>query len=1129
MPRNDDNASVEQLQAAFQGGISDPVKLQNMLRRLSGHKSQRASELRGKIIARLGELHAPIPEVPRASTTNHASMRPPGAPGLPPPILPRVSNRTELNFAPEATQAQKYVAALQAHISELRHSSKGRSRLLTNGRQIPSGGQTLLYSFETEESKGLVDESKVQLEVEQVVHEAVIASVQPDSVLLSTSADLGSELPQARLLMDDTALLSQLSERIAEIGNNFWFNVTLADAVVSSAPRLAEIQPLHDSAFTATLDNSQLRGRERVRIQPLTYIWGPPGCGKTFTLAEIVRMAFVAGQRILICSNTNKAVDQVLYGVCKQLQTGHAAALDAGQVIRLGQIVDEQLRTDFADAIGAEAVSKRLAQELDARIAEKQTQRQHTTAQLRTTREWVACFNELDRKRRGAADSWRELASLITRCQQAETKIKVEQRSRAQLHTELSRAQGFIGWLLHRSKQAIWADIQRTDEDIRKCESDIAKAHQHHHAASLRHQEHQTEYYQLEAELAHIDESKQRRELKRLEQALLDEIQALEKQVAQLHAEVIRNARIIGATGTRAYLSVRDISPVDIVIIDEASMMLLPVVWFIAGIASTRVVICGDFRQLPPILSTKDSAIQELIGTDVFDTAGVTQLNSADGRIVMLNTQRRMQPAICGLISGPMYGGRLRTLDDMDFWAVRNSQPKPQPWSATLTIVDTSDLHPVEAVDRTGSRFNLLHALLTRNIARHLQQSGYLQDTTRLAIITPYRAQVNLTRTLLADAEVEHAQVGTVHAFQGDERHTIVFDIPESDGARSQPGQLIRGPAPNDTGARLINVAVSRAQSHLIVVANLSYLDRTLPTTSMLRGVLHDMQAHGAVIQARNVLALGPAYMEGLDGVDIKALARDYGLFDQTDFDGALAVDIGRARHSIAIFSGFIGTKRTDELTELLGARIQAGVPIRCVTRPPHSNLPDRRVGKKALNQLEAIGCVVDCRKHIHQKVVIIDGHIVWHGSLNALSYSQYADELMMRTVGPGFARIVASLLAKGRVQFEEALEVITKAENPRCGSCKTSVRTYLDRVDDVEQFRCEDFCGWRRPLGGAPRRKMPQPENVDTSPAASSSHTCPECGGQMIERKGPYGRFLGCSKYPSCKGTLRANTQNPA
>lgn len=30
----------------------------------------------------------------------------------------------------------------------------------------------------------------------------------------------------------------------------------------------------------------------------------------------------------------------------------------------------------------------------------------------------------------------------------------------------------------------------------------------------------------------------------------------------------------------------------------------------------------------------------------------------------------------------------------------------------------------------------------------------------------------------------------------------------------------------------------------------------------------------------------------------------------------------------------------------------------------------------------------------------------------------------------------------------------------------------------------------------------------------------CPECGGQLQEKSGKYGRFLGCSNYPECRHT---------
>lgn len=34
------------------------------------------------------------------------------------------------------------------------------------------------------------------------------------------------------------------------------------------------------------------------------------------------------------------------------------------------------------------------------------------------------------------------------------------------------------------------------------------------------------------------------------------------------------------------------------------------------------------------------------------------------------------------------------------------------------------------------------------------------------------------------------------------------------------------------------------------------------------------------------------------------------------------------------------------------------------------------------------------------------------------------------------------------------------------------------------------------------------------------SNMICPKCGGKLVERNGKYGKFIGCSNYPTCKYT---------
>lgn len=35
----------------------------------------------------------------------------------------------------------------------------------------------------------------------------------------------------------------------------------------------------------------------------------------------------------------------------------------------------------------------------------------------------------------------------------------------------------------------------------------------------------------------------------------------------------------------------------------------------------------------------------------------------------------------------------------------------------------------------------------------------------------------------------------------------------------------------------------------------------------------------------------------------------------------------------------------------------------------------------------------------------------------------------------------------------------------------------------------------------------------------------CPRCGGQLVKRSGKYGKFIGCSNYPSCRYTAKIET----
>jgi ssDNA-binding Zn-finger/Zn-ribbon topoisomerase 1 len=883
-------------------------------------------------------------------------------------------------------------------------------------------------------------------------------------------------------------------------------------------------QPPDDRKKPDNLSRMRPLGTSGLR-QAITYIWGPPGCGKTYTLAEVVRTAFEAGRRILICSNTNRAVDQVLYRICETLTISHPA-MQEGRIVRMGRIADDKLANEYSEYVTVEGIGARLSRELAARLQQLQDEIAQIDARSAAARRIIELFSRLEtseQRMRSLQESVnvaaREGKSLLARSGEIKRRIgdlTIEQSSRGKLFG-----------LLKRRPEAIERDIRAAREQLAKIEGHAAPAKASYDVLRLQFDQSVKDRDSVASQCAGHDRAAAQAVVDKAEDdrsSLVVELREIEAKIADIQAAIVKNAKILGATTTKAYLAVREIGQFDIVIIDEGSMVLLPMVWFAAGMAKDQVIVSGDFRQIPPIVQTKSQAIFDILGYDVFSAAGLDDPAKADGRMVMLNTQRRMDDAVCRLISEPMYKGLLRTEPDPQLWANRKSRKRPpSPFDGALTIVDTSDLWPFESVTPFFSRFNLMHALLVRNLAWHFAELGYVRSDKDMGICTPYAAQAKLIRKLLEGESLGDVQVGTVHAFQGDERNLMVLEVPEGRGGGKMLGQFVQGIPPRSAGARLINVAVSRAENHILVLANLTHLDRLLPSTALLRGILFDMQERGRVVAGSEVLRLRPIErdLRGLLGrIKLDVEANEFGLFNQSTFDAAIEADIQAAKEGIVIFSGFVTPSRVAKLGDLLRLKVQSGVAVRCVTRPPNMNgTMDPELGKEALDALEGIGCVVDCRARIHEKIVVIDKKVVWHGSLNVLSHSHRTDESMTRVVNSAYAQGVAAAMSKRPVSAEKALKSLTEAENPRCPDC--GARTYYNDGKFGPFFACEAGCGWHQ--NAKSNGKTVSGNGKSASKAAPKKGLpCPICGSDTKLVSGPYGEFYGCVRYPECNGKLK-------
>jgi ssDNA-binding Zn-finger/Zn-ribbon topoisomerase 1 len=675
-----------------------------------------------------------------------------------------------------------------------------------------------------------------------------------------------------------------------------------------------------------------------------------------------------------------------------------------------------------------------------------------------------------------------------------------------------------------RSRAAVQADLQKTHHALNNVKTELNELAAVEQGATSEIVAARNSVASWRASLRSHDRRMLEREIAEADTKvapLAAELTQIAKQLDDIAKTVVEKAMIIGATATKLFLSPQTFAGFDSVVIDEASMLMLPALFHAAGLAKERVVISGDFRQLPPIVTTDQKAVLETVGGDVFSASGIAKAFAArktPERAAFLDQQFRMADPICALISGPMYGGRLHTAATRESAAIVPIAP----FDLNLTIVDTSTISPFVNRDPLKSRYNLMHALAIRNLVLRLQDTCFVQASDSLGVCTPYSAQAKMLQRILKGSKLNsHVEAGTVHRFQGDEKQAMVLDIPDSLGEQSV-GMWLEADNPDDDGAKLFNVAISRAKEHLIVVANLQYLDSKLPARALLRGVLHDMQRKGAVLDVRDVLGYYPM----LDDIATYGLALNLdpetlrtGLFNQKDFEHVWIADAERAKESIVIFSGFVTPQRVASCGDILRKKLEEGVSIRCVTRPPRHNgsIPPED-GKAALDALEIIGCIVDTRWDIHEKTIIIDGEILWFGSLNPLSHSGATSEIMGRFVSADIASQVAAFLAIERGLKEgEAADQIIRKENPDCPDC--GGRTTFRKGQYGPFWECEEDCGWRQNIAQAKRKSMQTPPSHAPSP-------CPKCGKPMVARNSSFGSFFGCSDYPRCDATVNPHAK---
>lgn len=299
-----------------------------------------------------------------------------------------------------------------------------------------------------------------------------------------------------------------------------------------------------------------------------------------------------------------------------------------------------------------------------------------------------------------------------------------------------------------------------------------------------------------------------------------------------LYAMLLSLVDVVGATciGINTNSAFAN-TPFDVVIVDESGQIQLHNLIVPLSRAPIAILV-GDHKQLPPVV--QDDITNELeergIKTDLLRTSWFEHLwnRRVPDRKHMLDTQFRCPKVISDYISNAFYNDLYHAGPGME-----KKKPLQSLFNSPIAFLDTQAFpaqrrreQSVRAADQSVIENNPLETTLVVEVLRRVANSDpTLLEAREMGVIAPYANHVRHIQSAIMKAQRAGALpvlktpvrelAATVDSFQGQERDVIIITF-----TRSNP--LGRVGFLRDW--RRLNVAMTRAKRQLIMIGDLSTL-----------------------------------------------------------------------------------------------------------------------------------------------------------------------------------------------------------------------------------------------------------------------------------------------------------------
>lgn len=1055
------------------------------------------------------------------------------------------------NTQESSSHIEEMLQALRANIEYLK--IHGNSQMaVKNGELVANIGDLWIYQFELDFFQDLDPDMDIEVRVGYESIEGKVVGVEDKIIQIQVGKSLGKKISQARIIVTSYYLLQLLVEKLEKVKSRELKLTDLAEKTFG----LKQYHVTEDNSYDIPEnDNGKTPNPYQVRIikkalgSEVFFVWGPPGTGKTSTIARIVESFLSKEMNILLIAHTNIATDKVLLDTLDGLSIKDKEKYyKKGKIVRYGDIHLKELKEKDMVIVknileSKEKPIKKALDELSDELENIQSAHQKLSSKLELISTLKKNRSEIEKLVESLNKLREGLKNLTSQKIEISNSVKTNKDKISRYHnftiiTRLLYGLNLENLMrekieLEKNKQEIEGNslekqetVQQTKEKIKRLKSENNKLFE--------------ETRDLDEDLLKSEISEREKKLNNIK----EEKEKLLKILNELELNIVNEASVIGTTLTKSYSSKEIFNrQYDCVILDEASMAPLPAVWCATGLAKQKVVIVGDFYQLPPIvkhrvdtsnkskeeIEKEEKIVEKWLKTDIFQVSGITKkINEGENppELEQLKRQYRMHPDIAKLINLLVYEkkGKQYALDSDETTFRKGEQllSKNPLQNSHIGIYDTSPISPKSYRTDSGSYYNIYQAIIAVELAKEAAKNGY----ESIGIISPFRAQVNLIQKIIKDEEIENVAADTVHRFQGGQKQIIIFDI-----TTSNKTMLTDDEAEEGDDEKLVNVAFSRAEEKCLLIANVPEVEKKQSTSSLFRKYIeYCLEKNYPIISPEyllkpfRVLETSEKLLKKIKNVsEVAAQLKKSILFNETDFYPKFISDLLNAKSEVIIKSPFITSERIGYLFPIFEHLILKSIKVFVLTRhPDEHNKSMFGQAQQQIERLEKLGLtVLPFRSRVHEKFATIDRKILWQGSLNILSQTE-SEEVMYRTLGKQITEQILTFQ-----KLDKNIGKIGDNKLERCTFCKEPGAWYWT---DKGRFGYWKFCLIRsHKYGVAPKSDREIREKREKIKKLSQSKKkvtkegvpiCPEHDIPMALKKGPFGQFWGCEKYPFCRIT---------